>query len=360
MIPGPVEVHPEVLAAMSTAVMPHYGAEWLQLYGETLNILKAIFHTHGDAFVMPGSGTVAIDACLGSAFSTGDTILVGTNGFFGDRLTWLAQGYGLKVIPVPARWGESLQPEDFEKAYQQHPDAKGAAVVHLETSTTILNPVGQIGKVIRHHGGIFMVDAVSSLGGVTFDMDGWCIDLCASATQKCLGCLPGLAPVAVGKRGWEAVNRNSNKAHGWYGDLAVWKKYAVEWGDWHPTPVTMPVNNITALNVALHQLMEEGIETRMERYRSLAFRLRNGLRKIGLQPFTPDIIMNPVLTAVSMPDGTTSEDVVNYLANEFHIKISGGLGELKQSMIRIGHMSPVVKDDDIDLVLQALETYFKK
>jgi len=359
MIPGPVEVDDEVLEAMGSPVRPHYGPEWKEFYRQTLDILKQVFNTKGDIFLMVGSGSVGLDACIGSGFSTGEKILVGNNGFFGDRLISIAESYGLIVIPVRAEWGKPLTAEQFEIAYQQHPDACGVAVVHLETSTTILNPIQEIGPVVKKHGGVFMVDAVSSLGGVPFAMDEWCIDLCVSATQKCLGAAPGLAPVAVGPRGWEAIDRNPKKAHGWYGDLRVWRWYADNWGDWHPSPITMATNNVAGLNVSLNQLMAEGISTRLGRYQSFALRLRSGLRAMGLQPFTPDELMTPVLTAVNCPPEIKSGEIITFLANEYHVKISPGLGEMKEKIFRIGHMSPVLMEKDIDFVLEALQAFLK-
>lgn len=360
MIPGPVEVSKSVLGAMGSPVRPHYGAEWTAFYNDTLAILKKVFNTQADIFLMVGSGTVAIDACLGSAFSTGEKIIVGTNGFFGDRLVSIAQGNGLKVIPVTAEWGQPLRANDFNEAFNSHPDAKGATVVHLETSTAVQNPIDAIGANVRNHGGCFVVDAVSSLGGVPFAMDDWCIDLCASATQKCLGAPPGLAPCAVSKRGWEAIDRNPNKAHGWYCDLRTWRKYATEWGDWHPSPVTMATSNVIALKMALDELMKEGIDTRLKRYRSFALRLREGLRKVGMPPFTPDDALSPVLTAALAPEGTSSLKIVEFLGRVHHIKISPGLGALKEKIFRVGHMSPILTETDIDNVIEGLAGFRKE
>jgi alanine-glyoxylate transaminase/serine-glyoxylate transaminase/serine-pyruvate transaminase len=359
MIPGPVEVSEEVLHAMGSQVQAHYGPAWTAFYNETLGLLKKVFNTSGDVFLMVGSGTVAIDACVGSALSTGEKIIIGNNGFFGDRLVSVAQAYGLNVIEVKAEWGKRLEPNDFQSALRQNPNAKAVAVVHLETSTTILNPIEEIGPMVRTHGGIFIVDAVSSLGGVPFEMDRWCIDFCASAVQKCLGAPPGLGPVAVNARGWEAIDRNPQKNHGWYSDLRTWRKYAIEWGDWHPSPITMATSNVVALHAALEQLMQEGIETRLARYKSLALRLRGGLRRLGYRLFTPDEEMTPVLTAAYCPEGVSSHEIVAYLSDQYHIKISGGLGALKEKMFRVGTMSPLVSKDDIDLLLTALEKFQK-
>ena len=342
---------------MGGPVQPHYGPGFTSFYNETLELVRQVVNTRGDLFLIPGSGSAAIDACLGSAFSSGEKILVGNNGFFGERLISIAQGYGLVVVPVLAEWGQPLLADDFQKAFEQHPDAAGAAVVHLETSTTIVNPVKEIGQVTKRFGKPFFVDAVSSLGGLPFQMDEWGVDFMASAAQKCLGAPPGIGPAAVSPFGWEVIDRNPNKGHGWYSDLRVWRWYKDNWADWHPFPITMATNNIAALRVSLGQLLDEGIAQRLERYRCLALRLRAGLRRIGMTPFTPDAILAPVLTAAICPPGIPSGKIVAYMADRHGIKISGGLGALKDKLIRIGHMSPTVSDADIDQVLAALADF---
>ena len=357
MIPGPVEVHPDVLQAMGSQVVPHYGAAWVEKYGKVLIALKQIFGTSADVFLMTGSGTAAIDACLGSSLSTGEKTIIGNNGFFGDRLVSVAEHNGLQVVQVKTDWGKRLLPADFEKAIQQNPDARMIAVVHCETSTTVMNPVEEIGPIARRYGLLFFVDAVSALGGVPYAMDDWCVDLCASASQKCLGAPPGLAPVAVNLRAWEFINRSPHKAHGWYTDLSVWKKYSIEWADWHPTPITMATSIVNALSVSLKQLMDESIPTRMQRFRQLALQLREGLRSINMPPFTPDEDMSPVLTAGIPPVSVISPRIVEYLLKEHGIQISTGLGDLHDHIFRIGHMSPILTSADIEQVLQALKKF---
>jgi alanine-glyoxylate transaminase/serine-glyoxylate transaminase/serine-pyruvate transaminase len=354
LIPGPVEVSPAVLKAMGSQVRPHYGGEWTAFYTETQGILKKVFNTQGDVYIMPGSGTLAIDTCIGSALCTGDKIIIGTNGFFGDRLVSIAEGNGLRVVKVAAEWGKPILVSEIEKSLAENPDVKALAVVHLETSTTVQNPIEKLGAIAHKYSTIFIVDAVSSLGGVPFSMDDWGIDLCASASQKCLGAPPGLAPVAVGKNAWSAIDRNPNKAHGWYTDLKTWRKYQTEWGDWHPSPVTMPTNNIYALRASLDELLAEGISTRLERYRKLALKLRAGFRKVGILPFTADDQLSPVLTAGFAPEGVSSLKIVDYLLEEYGLKISSGLGALKEKIFRVGHMSPVTTEADIDRVIEAL------
>jgi alanine-glyoxylate transaminase/serine-glyoxylate transaminase/serine-pyruvate transaminase len=345
------------LQAISQPVVPHYGDNFIHFYNETLDLLRKVFKTEQDMFLFVGSGTAGIDACVGSSLATGDKIIVGSNGFFGDRLIKIAEGNGLEVININAPLGSVLDPSDFRQAVKNHPDAKAILVVHLETSTTIINPVREIASVARENNLLMIVDAVSSVGGIPLEFDDWGLDLVATSINKCLGAPPGFSPIAVSERAWQSINQMPGKNHGWYSDLRTWKKYATEWSDWHPTPVTMSVNNIAALYVALQQLMDEGIENRFQRYINLAIKLRKGLASIGMPPMTPDNLLNPVLTAAYGPEGVPTSQIVKYLAIKHKIIVSGGLGALKDKTFRIGHMSPIVNEEDIDLVLNALSQF---
>jgi alanine-glyoxylate transaminase/serine-glyoxylate transaminase/serine-pyruvate transaminase len=357
MIPGPIQPEDEVLEEMGNPVLPHYGPAFRDFYNETTGLLKKVFNTSGDVFIFVGSGSAAIDACVGSLVPSGGKILVGINGFFGERLKAIAENYNLEVLPVTAEWGQPLRSEDFETALKKHAGVKAVAAVHLETSTTIINPAEEIGYITRKHGLPFILDTVSSLGGLPVRMDEWGVDLCASASQKCLGAPPGLAPVAVGERGWEAINRNPKVGHGWYLNLNIWRQFAHDWADWHPFPITMATNNVAALRVSLDGLMREGIEARQKRYLNLALRLRTGIRRMGMTPFTPDEMMAPVITAAKGPKGIPTGLIVEYMSDVHHIKIAGGLGVLKDKIFRIGHMSPSVSETDIDEVINALEAF---
>jgi len=204
---------------------------------------------------------------------------------------------------------------------------------------------------------LFIVDAVSTLGGVPIEVDSWGIDLCPSASQKCLGGIPGLAPVCVSPKGWQFINRIKEGNHGWFTDLRIWKKYAQEWGQWHPTPVTISSNLVSGLLTALEQLLETGIENRMNHFRELSLSLRKGLWDLSMDPITPDEELNPVLTAAFSPIGIDSGEIVTFLKDEHKIQISPGLGVLKPTVFRIGHMSPVINLKDIDVLLNALKDF---
>ncbi len=358
MIPGPVRVAEEVLREMGGPVQAHYGAEWTAIQRETLSLLQQVFQTKHEAFLLVGSGSSGLDAAIGSLTVAGETIIVGANGFFGDRLTQIGTDYGLQIVRVEADLGQRLDPEGFSEALDRHPDAAAIALVHLETSTSVVNPLQEIASVAQMHGVPIIVDAVSSLGGLPLPVDAWDIDICVSSSQKCLGAPPGLAPISISERAWEIMASKPGRGHGWYLNLETWRRFAKEWADWHPFPVTMATNNVLAVRAALRSLLAEGLETRIARYTGLAMRLRNGVRELGLEPLTPDDQLAPVLTAIYGPEGIATSEIVRFLLENHNLRISGGLGEdLQDRVFRVGHMSPLTNEADIDDVLAGLADF---
>ena len=360
LIPGPVPVQESVLREMGSQVRAHYGAEWSSDYKKTIELLKLVFKTQEDVHILIGSGSSGLDAAIGSLTASGEKIIVGTNGYFGERLRQICVGYGLNVILVHAALGEPLNPSDFNKVFSLHPDAVAVAMVHLETATTIVNPVAEIAAEAKLNDIPVIIDAVSSLGGVPLAMDDWSIDICVSASQKCLGAPPGLAPIAINQHAWEIMDSKPQRNHGWYLNLQTWRQYADEWADWHPHPVTMATSNIHALKTGLRSLLAEGIEERIERSTQLALQLRDGVRKLGLQPFTPDDQLAPVITAIYGPEGVPTSEIVQYLFEEHEIMVSGGLGEgLVDRIFRVGHMGPMISEEDLDALLQGLSQFLQ-
>ncbi|MFQ5932665.1 MAG: pyridoxal-phosphate-dependent aminotransferase family protein, partial [Nitrospiraceae bacterium] len=358
MIPGPVAVEDDVLQEMGAPVRAHYGKEWTADYNKTRSLLQEVFRTGGDVHILVGSGSSGLDAAIGSLTAQGETAIVGTNGFFGDRLIEICDAYGLTIAPVEAPLGEPLRASDFEAALRQTPNAALVTAVHVETATSVVNPIQEIASAARKSGVPMVVDAVSALGGVPLEMDAWGIDICVSASQKCLGAPPGLAPVAVSPKAWEVMDSKPERGHGWYLNLRTWRRFAEEWGAWHPFPVTMATSNVLALRTSLKDLLADGIDTRIARYTELALRLRHGVRELGLQPMTPDESLAPVLTAIRAPLGIDSSKIVRYMLEEHGIKISGGLGEsLNHTTFRVGHMGPKVNATDIDGVLEGLRGF---
>jgi alanine-glyoxylate transaminase/serine-glyoxylate transaminase/serine-pyruvate transaminase len=354
MIPGPIELEDDVLQWMGKPNHVHYGDQWLEVHNDTIALLQKAFATSGKVFIMPGSGSLGLDAAVHSTFAPGDRVAVGINGHFGHRLQEILTANGAEVIPVEAAANRPLDPAAFEQVLKDDLAVVGVVVVHLETSTAVLNPVREIAQVVREHDRLIMVDAVSSLAGTEYRMDDWGIDLSVSASQKGLGGAAGLSLVAVGPRAWEVIEQQAAHVRSWYLDLRRWQWYAENWKGWHPFPVTMPTAVVLGLRAALQSLFTDGLEARLQRYEMLATRLRSGLTALGMTLFVPESLMAPVLTAAYCPAGVASSEIVKALEAQHNIKITGGFGEYSERVIRVGHMGGAIDSADIDLLLDAL------
>ncbi len=336
MIPGPIQVTSEILAELSRPIVPHYGEEWTAFYNETLGLLKRVFRTEGEIFAIPGSGSAALDAAIGSSLGPSDRLLVLSNGFFGDRISEIAQSYqpGACVVRLPV--DRPIGHQDLADALDAEQDITAVMVVHSESSSGLLNPVRELAQICRERGLLFLVDAVSSLGGIELEMDAWGIDLCISASQKCLGGPPGLGLVAVGPRGWARIRDKATP--GWYLNLHTWHKYAEMWSDWHPYPITMAVPILRALRAGLEDVLREGLEARARRHRDMAVWVRGQLESRGYRPvFSPDVA-TPTVLAFYPPDGLAAAEIVEALRARYRVLVGGGMGDFKGKAFRIGNM----------------------
>jgi alanine-glyoxylate transaminase / serine-glyoxylate transaminase / serine-pyruvate transaminase len=358
--PGPGDVDEDVLASLATPVIRHYGPEWMEIYHETQDLLKQVFKTENEIFFVPGSASSLMDMAIGSLLATGEKIIVGENGFFGERLAQIAQGYGLETISLTAPLGEPLDPQRLHSLLKQHPDAKAVALVHHETGTTVMNPIHQLAKLASEAGRVVVVDAVSSMGGVDVRVDEWGIDICVTTPNKCLEALPGIGFISVSPRAWQLVDSHPKIHHGWYLNLKTWRQYAIDWGAWHPTPVTLPTNIILALRTSLHKIVDIGLEAHFEKYRRASTAVRQGLRSLGFKMFVEDEYASPIVTGVcSRPEFELSE-MIQWLAEQREIAIGAGLGELSGKMFRVGHLGKASTREYLVDFLFAMEEFLRQ
>jgi alanine-glyoxylate transaminase/serine-glyoxylate transaminase/serine-pyruvate transaminase len=358
MIPGPTEVEPELLAPLSRPLRVHYGPEWKAFYEETLALLKRLFRTErADVYPIVGPGTAALDAAIGNTVGDGSSILILSNGYFGERLHQIARSYTKRVAVVRAELGQAIDPERVEEALAGDPELKTAAVVQGETSTGVLNPIQEIAAVCHEHQALLIVDTVASLGGVPLEFDAWQIGLCTSSTQKCLGIPPGLAPLAVSSQAWKRIS--AIQSPGWYLNLRIWKRFVNEWGVWHPHPVTMPTGLIQSLHLSLTGIFEEGLDACWERHRRMAQLMREGLRKLGFELFAPDECALPTVTAVRIDQRISAKQLMSQLKEKHRILIGGGLDELEGIIVRLGHMGPTASPNHILPTLYAIKEVFQ-
>jgi alanine-glyoxylate transaminase/serine-glyoxylate transaminase/serine-pyruvate transaminase len=358
MIPGPVPLSPACAAELARPVEAHYGSAWVTVHDETVELVRDAFGTaRAHVFLMVGSGSTGLDAAIGSLVDAGDAVVVGVNGMFGERLASMTRGHGARVVEVAAAWGEPLDADAIEEALRATPGATAVIVTHIETSTGVVNPIGELAQVAHRHGALILVDAVSSVGGMDVGMDRLDIDVCVTASQKSLGGPTGLAPVAVGPSAWPAIERR-RAPRGWYLDLLTWREFAVREASWHPTPVSMPTNAVRALRQGLIELHAEGLAARERRFRTMATRLRTGLTALGLPPLADDRWAAPGVTAARSRPGVASAEVVRAVERTHGIRIAGGPpGALAESVFRVGHLAPGTSEADIDAVLDALAAF---
>ncbi|MBN2550504.1 MAG: alanine--glyoxylate aminotransferase family protein [Anaerolineales bacterium] len=357
--PGPGDVEEDVLEALATPVLRHYGPDWMEIYNETLLLLRKFFNTQGDLFLVPGPASALLDMAIGSLVETGQKVIVGTNGFFGDRLIDIAQGYGAAVVPFTAPLDRPLDPETLYALLRQNPDVQVVALVHHETGTTVLNPLRELAGVVREAGKVTVVDTVSSLGGVEIHVDDWGVDVCVTAANKCLEAVPGIGFISVSPRAWELMDRHPNKNHGWYLNLGTWRKYIQEWGSWHPSPVTMPSNIVLGVLTSMRRIVSGGLEAHFARYVYASQAVRRGLENLGFEMFVPAAYAAPIVTGVRARPEFEVAELSKWLAEQRNIAIGGAFGAIAGKIFRVGHLGKAAEREYLIDFLFAVEEFLR-
>ena len=351
--PGPATLHPRVLHALSTPLLGHLDPAFLAIMDETCQLLRDTFKTANQlTFPISGTGSAGMEAAICNVVEPGDTVVVGVKGVFGQRMAEVASRYGANVVAVEGEWGRPLEPEQFQQALDGLSEVKVVTVVHAETSTGVLQPLEEIGRMARERDALFLVDAVTSLGGMDVRVDDWGIDICHSGTQKCVGAPPGLSPITLGPRATEVVNGRKGKVTSWYLDLTLLQMY---WGGDRVYHHTAPISMIYSLREALRIVHEEGLPARFARHHRNASALWAGLEAMGLELVVPPAYRADSITTVRIPEGVEDAAVRGALLDEFGIEIGGGLGPFKGNAWRIGLMGYSSRPENILALLNALE-----
>lgn len=359
MIPGPVSVSADVMLEMASPVVAHYGVEWAKYYLETIGLAKQIFQTKSDLFINVGSGHSGVEAAMCSLVEPGERVIVVETGHFGRRISELAAAHRADVHPIEVEWGTTVEPELVKNALVTNPDVKVVAMVHHETSTGLANPVKEVAEICREHDVLLVVDAVSAIGGIDLQVDGWGVDVCIAASQKCLEAPPGLALVSVSEKAWKHMKQRKTPICGWYLNLLKWKDAADEGRDFEPYFITMAVSNVTALRRSMEKILEEGLQARFSRHKTVGRAFREGVRSLGLGVMGTNAEMSGIVTVIHAPEGYEDSEFVSFLGENYGIQVAGGLGQLEGRTIRVGHMGPGAKVTKIIPVLHGLEQWLK-
>jgi alanine-glyoxylate transaminase/serine-glyoxylate transaminase/serine-pyruvate transaminase len=350
--PGPSNPYPEVMEAFQRPVLGHLDPDFLVVLDEIGDRLRKVFRTNNELTLpISGTGSAGMEACFVNLLEPGDTVIVGVNGVFGERMCEVARRCGADVVRVDMPWGRAIDPQALLDAQRANPGARLVAVVHAETSTGIENEIAPL-AALQHTDTLLLVDTVTSLGGIPVEIDAWGVDAVYSGTQKCLGVPPGLAPVSFSARAVERIRSRTTPPQSWYLDLGLIADYVGTARRYHHTaPITM----LYALHAGLGVLLEEGLDASHARHRHAGGLLQDALPELGFRAFATDRKL-PQLTSVWLPEGVDDAKTRTELRNRFGIEVGGGLGELAGKGWRVGLMGHSARERSVTTLLGALRT----
>lgn len=352
-IPGPTPIPPAVQAAMNKPMIGHRSNEASTLIKKISERLKPFFGTTESPLLFTGSGTSVLEAAVINTVQPKEEALVVVTGVFGDRFTKILTEYDVTVRRLDVEWGKTPNPNAVKNILEQYPNIKAVFFTHCETSTGVLNPIENLAAVVREQSdALIIVDAVSSLGAVPFEMDQWGVDITVAGSQKALMIPAGLAFAAISQKAWQVIENNKNPK--FYLDFKRYRDNLIK----GTTPFTPAVSLLFGLGAALELLEQEGLPQVFKRHEVMKEMTRNAIRALSLPLMTSDEDASPTVTSVYQADGWDSETIRSDLKN-MGIVIAGGQQHLKGKIFRIGHMGYC---DPLDIVpvLTAIEISLKK
>jgi len=350
--PGPSMVHPRVSAAMAQPLVGHLDPFFLAMLDRVQSQLRELFATDNELTLpISGTGSAGMETCFANLIEEGDEVVVGVNGVFGTRMAEVARRLGAEVRAVQAPWGEPLRAADIGAALAACRRPRMVALVHAETSTGVWQPVEEIAELAHRYDALIVLDTVTSLAGCTVEIDEWGVDAAYSATQKCLSCPPGLAPVTLGERAVEKLRTRKTSTRSWYFDLSLIGAY---FGGERVYHHTAPIAMIYALAEALNLIFDEGLTSRFLRHEMNHRALLAGLSVLGLQPAAAEGYRLWMLNSVSVPANVDEAAVRSSLLQGPGIEIGPGLGPLAGKVWRIGLMGESSSCDSVRRLLSAM------
>jgi pyridoxamine---pyruvate transaminase len=333
---GPVAASPRVLAALGSQITYDYDPIFLERFRATQRKVAELFRTEGDVVLMQGEAVLGLEAAARGLVSANSTCLNLISGvyskWFGD---WL-RAIGATVIEHEVPFNSALDPADVEALLDAHPQIGVVSIVHCETPSGTINPIREIGPIVRAHDAIMICDVVASLCGNDVRVDEWGLDICVAGPQKCLASAPGLSLVAVSERAWEAIHANPTAPQRSYLSLLDWQ---TSWEAEGRFPYTPSVTDMTGLEAACDEVLEEGLDAVIARHENAARAARAGLRAGGVELWAAsEECAAACVTAIAVPDGVDEAELRALVRDRYGVVISGSQGPLIGKVVRIGHM----------------------
>ena len=351
LAPGPTPIPPEVLLAQGSPLVYHRGPGFGNLMREVTARLKELYRTErADVLLMTSSGTGGLESAVQNCFSPGDEVFVPLAGFFSERWKKLAEAHGLTVRSTEDAWGSRIDPAKVADALAANAAVKAVLLTQSETSTGVIQPIEELARVANDAGLLVIVDVVSSLGAVPFDLDGWGVDVAIGGSQKALSASPGIAFAAISERAWAAQAEASLPR--FYFDWAIYKAFG-ELPD-PENPWTPAISVMQGLKAALDLYFQDGVEAAYRRHEMLSRAVKEGVKALGLDLFGEGFERNWTVTAIRAPEGIDADTISDRIRSDHGCVIAPGQGPLKGKVFRIGHFG-YVSELDIIRGLAALE-----
>jgi len=353
LIPGPSPVHPRIIHSLAQPTVSHVGPEMVEeMRGALSNLKRVVFCEKGEAFIVAGAGTLAMEMALLNTLASGERALVLSQGYFGKRMAEIGSSFGLDCDLLESSWGSAVLPEGLEKKLVDH-GYKVVVATHVVTATGACAPIRDYSQVLRRRDLIFVVDGVCATGGIEERMDDWGIDVVLTAAQKCFGVPPGLAILVLSERALEK-RKKMERIPAYYADLLRWLPIMKDPSRYFSTPC---VNEIRAFYESTLIVLEEGLEQRFGRHNRTARALRAGLEALGFTFFTRQEFLADTLSVVNYPPGLEDKGFRD-LYYENGVVVAGGLAETAGRVFRMGHMGNL-SSSQVYFALDALELTLK-
>jgi aspartate aminotransferase-like enzyme len=347
-IPGPTPIPDRVVRSGARPMVDHRGPEFKCVVQDVVAGVKRVFGTANDLLIYTASGSGGLESAVANLVSSGDKVVAGIAGNFGERFAAIAHAYGCDLVRLEVEWGEPVEPEDLGATLAAHPDAKLVLLTHNETSTGITNPLPDLARAVHEAGCLLAVDGVSSVGSIPIDVDSNGIDVAVTGSQKGFMAPPGICFVTVSQRAWEAnATAKAPRSYFDWGPTAA----AVKQG---ATPYTPAIGVLHAVQEGLRMMEEEGLDAVYRRHRMIADGVAAGLQAMGFALFAAEGYRSAVVTAAIPPQGLEPDTYRALLRKRYGVVLGGGQGRMTGRMVRVGHLGAVAEGDMVQ-VLWAME-----
>ena len=335
MTPGPTQVRENVrLARAKECTNPDIDPNFFDFYKETCVKIGEFLQTKNDVFILSGEGILGLEAACASLTEAGDRVLVIDNGIFGEGFADFVSMYGGEPVIFKGKRTKGIDVDALEKFLEKDSDFKYATVVHCDTPSGVLNNIELICPLLKKYKIISVIDSVASMGGEPILTDKWQADIVLGASQKVISAPPGLTFLSISQDGWEAMESRKTPIASYYCNLLIWKNYYKD--QWFP--YTMPISDIKGLEVAIDNILDEGLEVMQKRHDQVAQYTRERLEEAELDLYLESDFANTV-TALKIPEGIDgSQPILDYMLEHYNIMATGSFGYLENKVIRIGHM----------------------